>query len=95
MKTADIKTLEKLAERMLADCQRGNGMSATAIMSIAAIIEDAIGAPLSWPSREAGAKHADDAYPGDNAMRAAFNAGVKWAVENYQPTVEPTRRYGE
>jgi hypothetical protein len=93
MSGADIKTLERLAEQMRTDALRGAGLNASAVSSIACIIQDAIGAPLMWPSREAGVKAADEYYRGSPDLRHAFNAGVKWAVENYQPTVAPTRRF--
>jgi hypothetical protein len=95
MNGADVKTLEQLAERMRLDAMRGVGLSASAVSSIAGIIQAAIGAPLMWPSRESGAEAAEAYYPGSPDLRHGFNAGVKWAVENYIPTVEPSRRFGE
>ncbi len=85
--SADVKTLERLAQRMKQDALRGAGLNPSAVASIAAIIDDAIGAPLMWPSRTAGADAACDYYLGSPDLRGAFNAGVKWAVEHYQPTV--------
>lgn len=84
-KQADIKTLEKLAEQMESDGRSGRGLNPSAVFSIVDIIRRAVGAPLMWPSREAGAEYAERYYQGDNAARAAFNHGVKWAVENYRP----------
>lgn len=95
MQHADVKTLEALARRLSEDAKRGVGISASAAGSIAGIIMDAIGAPLSWPSREAGVEAATAYYPGAPDLRHGFNAGVKWAVENYVPTIEPARRFGE
>ncbi len=80
---ADVKTLELLVYRMRADVARGGGLSYAAVMSIAGIIEDAIGAPVGWPSRIAGCEAAAKYYPGANDLRHGFNAGVKWAVERY------------
>ncbi len=81
---ADVKTLELLVHRMRADVARGGGLSYAAVMSITCIIEDAIGAPVGWPSRIAGCEAAAKYYPGANDLRHGFNAGVKWAVERYQ-----------
>ena len=90
---ADIKTLEMLAEKMRCDVIRnGSGLTSSAVLSIADIIKQAIGAPISWPSREAGCEAAAAYYPGAPDLRHGFNAGVKWAVEHYQPSVEPSRR---
>ena len=83
----DTKTLERLADQMDKDAMRGVGLNAGAIRSIADIIRQAIGAPLTWPSREAGCTAAEEYYPGDPSLRHGFNAGVKWAVEHYAPTV--------
>lgn len=80
---ADVKTLEKLAAQMREDVRRGNGLSYSAVMSITGIIDDAIGAPLMWPTRAAGIGMADELFPGSPTHRAGFNAGVKWAVESY------------
>jgi hypothetical protein len=91
---ADLKTLERLVDMMRKDTASGAGLTYAAVRSIAEIIERAIGAPLSWPSREAGAKAADEYYPGTPTLRHGFNAGVKWAVEHYTPTDEPSRRFG-
>lgn len=82
----DVKTLELLAEQMRQDVKRGGGLSYSAVMSIAAIIDAAIGAPVMWPSHVAGADFADEYYRGSNHGRAAFNHGVKWAVERYGPS---------
>ena len=79
----DVKTLERLAQQIKKDAMRGAGLNPSALMSIASIIEDAIGAPLMWPSRDAGADAADAYYPGAPDLRHGFNAGVKWAVEQY------------
>lgn len=84
---ADVKTLELLAEKLKEDALRGASLSPSAAASISGIIGQAIGAPVMWPSRVAGADFADEAYRGDNALRAAFNNGVKWAVERYGATV--------
>jgi hypothetical protein len=83
---ADIKTLEQLAARMKQDALRGHSMHPSFVASIASIIEAAIGAPLMWPSRRAGAQAADEYYPGAPDLRHGFNAGVKWAVEHYDAT---------
>lgn len=80
---ADVKTLELLAARMKQDAMRGHGINPSALASAAAIIEDAIGAPLMWPTREAGAAFADEQYSGSPSFRAVFNHGVKWTVEQY------------
>lgn len=90
----DTKTLEKLAAKLKEDANSLNGLSPAGMRSVAAIIEDSIGAPLMWPSRDAGANAAMDIYPGANDLRHAFNWGVKWAVENYQPSVDIKKRYG-
>lgn len=91
---ADIKTLERLVEQMKRDVARGSGLNSSAVLSICSIIEGAIGAPINWPSRVAGVAAADEYYQSDNALRHAFNAGVKWAVEAYRPTTEPSKRFG-
>lgn len=90
----DIKTLEVLAARMKADAMSGMGLNRSAVMNIADIIERAIGAPLSWPSRVAGVHYADEFYSGSPSQRLAFNHGVKWAVEHYAPTEEASNRHG-
>ena len=95
MRGVDIKCLERLAEQIRQDAGRGPGLSSSAALSIADIIEQAIGAPLSWPTREAGLAAAKAYYPSSPDLRHGFNAGVKWAVENYVPTLEPSRRFGE
>lgn len=84
----DVKTLELLAAKLHEDAVKVYSLNPGAMRSIACAIEDAIGAPLSWPSREAGVKFADDFYPGNPSCRLGFNHGVKWAVENYAATVE-------
>lgn len=91
---ADIKALEKLAETLKEDAIHLHGLNPSAMRSVADIILAAIGAPLNWPVREAGVAYADEQYPGSNTHRAGFNHGVKWAVENYQPSVEPSKRFG-
>lgn len=92
---ADIKTLEMLAERMHHDAmRRAGGLSNSAVLSIADIIKQAIGAPINWPSRVDGCDAAAAYYPGSPELRHGFNAGVKWAVEHYQPSIAPTRRNG-
>lgn len=91
----DIKTLEKLADKMDQDALRGVGLTAGAVASIADIIRQAIGAPLMWPSRVAGADAAIDYYQGSPDLRHSFNAGVKWAVEHYSPTAPIKARFGE
>lgn len=88
----DIKTLERLADRIEADAKRAAGLNPVAMLSIADIIRNAIGAPLMWPSRAAGADAADELYRGSPNLRSAFNHGVKWAVEHYSPTVAPRHR---
>jgi hypothetical protein len=88
----DVKTLELLAERIDADSRQVHALNPAAMRSVADIIRRAIGAPLMWPSRTAGADAADAYYPGSPDLRHAFNAGVKWAVEHYGPTVEIERR---
>lgn len=88
MMMVDIKTLEKLADQMNKDALLGAGLNNSVVFNISDIIRKAIGAPLIWPSREAGAKAADKYYSGSPDLRHAFNAGVKWAVESYAPTVE-------
>lgn len=90
--SADIKTLEQLATQLDEDAQNLQGMNHSAMRSVAEIIRRAIGAPLMWPSREAGAAAADRYFPGSPDLRHAFNGGVKWAVENYRPSVEVTKR---
>jgi hypothetical protein len=84
----DIKTLERLSNKIKEDMMsdRTHGLNKSAALSIADIIDRAIGAPLAWPSRRDGAKAADDLFPGSPAARHQFNWGVKWAVENYCPT---------
>lgn len=84
----DIKTLERLAQRLDDDAKRVYGLNPSAVRSVANIIRATIGAPLMWPSRTAGCDAADAEYPGSPDLRMAFNAGVKWAVEHYGPTVE-------
>lgn len=91
----DIKTLEILAAKMREDAGKGWSLSPAAVRSIAEIIDKAIGAPLMWPSRVAGAQFADEYYRGSNDLRLAFNTGVKWAVERYSPTFEINFRYGQ
>lgn len=86
--TVDIKTLEQLADRLKRDATVVRSLTAGAMLSIADLIERAIGAPASWPSRRAGALASEEYFPGSPTARHAFNAGVKWAVENYVPTVE-------
>lgn len=90
--TMDIKTLEALADRLERDGKRLGDINSSAAPSIATIIRDAIGAPISWPSRVAGAQYADEYYPGSPDLRMAFNHGVKWAVERYAPTVPVNSR---
>lgn len=90
--TIDLKTLEQIAQRLREDAGRGGGLNVAAMLSIAGLIEGAIGAPVGWPSRVAGTHAADDLYGGNPSLRLAFNAGVKWAVESYQPTAETTTR---
>ena len=80
----DVKTLELLADRMEKDARAGvHRLSGSAMLSIADIIRAAIGAPLMWPSRDAGVRFADEFYSGTPTSRMAFNHGVKWAVERY------------
>lgn len=86
--TVDIKTLEQLADTLKRDATRVRPLTPGAMLSIADLIERAIGAPASWPSRAAGALAAEEYFPESPAARHAFNGGVKWAVENYAPTVE-------
>lgn len=50
----DIKTLERLADQMKKDSFALAGLNASAAHSIVLMIEASIGAPLMWPSREAG-----------------------------------------
>lgn len=90
---ADIKCLERLVDQMKRDVAKGNGLSMSAVLSICGIIEDAIGAPIDWPTRVAGTEAAAEYYPGDPALRHGFNAGVKWAVEAYRPSVQPSKRF--
>lgn len=89
----DLTTLERLAAKLDEDANRLYGINPAAMRSVASIIREAIGAPVSWPSRVAGCDAAAEAYPGNPALRLAFNAGVKWAVERYSPTTEPVNRY--
>lgn len=91
---ADIKTLERLVDRMKRDVANGSGLNSSAVLSLCSIIEDAIGAPINWPSRVAGVAAADNYYRSSPDLRHAFNAGVKWAVEAYRPTTEPSKRFG-
>lgn len=84
----DIKTLEQIACRLREDAKKVHGLNPSAMLSIATIIDDAIGAPLLWPSPEAGVKFADDYYRGSPSSRLEFNHGVKWTIENYATTVE-------
>ena len=80
---ADVKTLERLADQIDKDAISLLGLNPIAMRSIAEIIRCAIGAPLMWPSREAGCAAADEYYKGSPDLRHAFNSGVKWAVEQY------------
>jgi len=89
----DIVVLERLADKIKEDTLRGHGLTNAAARSIAEIISRAIGAPVSWPSRVAGVHAADDLYPGSPDLRLAFNWGVKWAVEHYEPTEVIIERY--
>jgi hypothetical protein len=91
--SADITTLSKLADKLEMDARALNGLNPSAMASIAFIIRDAIGAPLMWPSRVAGADAASDYYPGHPDLRHGFNAGVKWAVEHYHPTIKVEPRF--
>lgn len=84
----DVKTLELLAETIEKDASRGLALQNWTAKSIASIIRESIGAPVLWPSRSAGADKADELYRGSPDLRAAFNHGVKWAVERYGPSVE-------
>jgi hypothetical protein len=86
---ADIKTLERLAERLENDAKHFHALHPSAMCSVAGIIRRSIGAPLMWPSRTEGANAADEIFSGDPTARHAFNWGVKWAVEHYQG-VDPT-----
>ena len=79
----DLKTLEQLAIRIERDAGNLSGMQ---MREIARQIHNALGGPLMWPSRIAGADYANDYYPGSPDLRLAFNHGVKWAVEHYQPS---------
>lgn len=92
MSNVDVKTLERLAAKMKEDATVFQALSPAAMRSIAGIIEDCIGAPLGWPSRVAGNLHADTHYSGSPAQRLAFNHGVKWAVEHYDPTTKVNLR---
>jgi len=83
---ADVKTLEILAEQIQQDADHLRALNYHTLASIADIIRKAIGAPVAWPSRVAGAIRADVTYPGSPSHRMAFNAGVKWAVERYAAT---------
>jgi hypothetical protein len=85
---ADVKTLERIAVQLRTDADKGWNLSNAAMRSIAGLIDAAIGAPLSWPSRVAGADAANEFCDGDPAGRRAFNAGVKWAVEHYNATTQ-------
>jgi hypothetical protein len=92
---ADITTLERLAEQMQRDAMRNvSGLNASAVLSIVDIIRQAIGAPINWPSRVDGLAAAEAYYPGSPDLRHGFNAGVKWAVEHYHPSVVPSHYDG-
>ncbi len=83
----DVKTLERISDQLQLDAGRGWNLNNAAMRNISDIIRDAIGAPLVWPSRVAGCDAANEEYPGSPSERLAFNAGVKWAVEHYSPSV--------
>ncbi len=89
MESVDIKTLERLAARLESVVDAGvHTLNSTAMLSVIEIIKRSIGAPLMWPSRSEGVRVADQMFSGSPSMRLAFNAGVKWAVESYQPSWE-------
>jgi hypothetical protein len=79
----DVKTLERLADQLASDAKTVRGLNVNTMLNIADIIRAAIGAPLMWPSREAGAAEADRLFPDSSAARHQFNWGVKWAVDQY------------
>lgn len=88
----DLVRLERLAETLMRDALTIHSLNPSAMISIAGIIKDAIGAPLMWPTQSDGARYADEYYRAHNDLRAAFNHGVKWAVEHYQSTLpEPPK----
>lgn len=91
--SADITTLEKLANTLEEDANRLHGLGPDMMRSVAEIIRESIGAPIMWPSRVAGAAYADEYYAGSNRERLVFNHGVKWAVEHYSPTSSVHPRY--
>ena len=91
----DIKTLEILANQIEKDARTFHALHPAAMRSVAEIIFRAIGAPISWPAREAGAVAAEEYYPGAPDLRHGFNAGVKWAVEKYQGTEIIENRFGD
>ncbi|MGI4793762.1 MAG: hypothetical protein ACRYG8_06675 [Janthinobacterium lividum] len=84
----DIAALSRLADQIDEDMRNEfSNLSRAAATSIASIVRAAIGAPVDWPTRQAGAEFADRYYAGDPSARMQFNHGVKWAVENYRPTL--------
>lgn len=89
----DIKTLEALAHQLDLDATRIHALNVGAMRSVAEIIRTSIGAPINWPSRVAGTDYADAIYSGSPSLRLAFNHGVKWAVEHYEPSASITVRY--
>jgi hypothetical protein len=88
--SVDIITIRRLCAQMKNDIARmlarkSSGFSLAASASIVDILDNAINAaPLMQRTREAAADVADQLYPGCNASRLAWNAGVKWAMEQMQ-----------
>lgn len=79
----DVVTLHALVTQMRQDVSKGTGISKVAVLNIANIIEQCVGAPILTPISIKGANEADLLFPGSPNLRGAFNAGVAWVIQNW------------
>lgn len=79
----DVATLHRIVKQMKQDASSDmSGLNMATISNIAHLIEEALGAPVTQPTREQGAAEADKLYPSSPSQRLAFNDGVRWTLES-------------
>lgn len=77
----DVVTLQHLAQQLQKDAKDFEwGLNKGAMLSVADIINTAIGAPLMTDISSDAAEAADTIFPGNPSSRHAFNWGAAWAV---------------
>ena len=92
MTRIDVPRLRQLADQIKRDVNdpaMGGWYQNGVMVSIAEIIEDTMKSPIMQITFDRGTVEADKLFSGSPSQRLAYNAGVKWCLEQMN---EPLRK---